>query len=168
VREIGHLRSRNVRSFLMSACMVLLSMVAVGQGSQPGKNEIKLRGQSVEIYYYPAAGQSRGTVLFAPGDGGWHGFAVDIAQQIASASYDVYGLETRRYLQTMKAEIPNPSPELIAQDYRTIGEWIRRRTKQRILLVGWSEGAGMGVVAASTENKDIFAGLVAIGITEVE
>ena len=49
-----------------------------------------LRGQREDVYYYPAAGAARGKILFAPGDGGWRGFAIDIAQTLAGWGYAAY------------------------------------------------------------------------------
>lgn len=132
-----------------------------------GRNKISIRGQQQDIYFLPAngAGPHR-PVLFVPGDGGWRGFAVEMAQQLQSAGYNVFGLDTRHYLQSFTGR-NILSPAQIASDFRQLADWIRQGGSERVLLAGWSEGAGLGLAAAAdSTNKNIFDGLVAIGITE--
>lgn len=132
-----------------------------------GKNWVNVRGQMQEIYYYPAVGSgSRAKVLFAPGDGGWRGFAVEIAEHLQRFGYDVYGLDTRHYLQSFTGGAVL-SPRDIASDFRQISNWIRQGGKERVLLAGWSEGAGLGLAAAADpQSKTAFDGMLAIGLTE--
>jgi pimeloyl-ACP methyl ester carboxylesterase len=145
---------------------VIASIVALAQGVKSGKNRLTVRGQDQDVYFLPANGASRAKVLFAPGDGGWRGFAIDIAKQMQAAGYDVYGLDTRRYLESF-TDSGGLKPADIATDYRAIANWIRSGSKDAVLLVGWSEGAGLGLAAAADkQNKNIFAGLVAVGMTE--
>lgn len=134
---------------------------------QPGKNVVSVRGQQQEVYFYPAArpGAHR-KVLFAPGDGGWRGFAITIAENLAGAGYDVYGLDTRRYLQSFTGSAVLKASE-IASDFRQLAQWAGQGSKERMFLLGWSEGAGLGLAATSEpENREIFAGLVTVGATE--
>ena len=131
-----------------------------------GKNSVVIRGHEQDVYFIPAttAGPHR-KVLYAPGDGGWRGFGITIAENIASTGYDVYGLDTRKYLQSFANA--NLTPADIARDYRSIGEWARESSKDPILVVGWSEGAGLALAATAEDaNRDIFRGVVVIGTTE--
>jgi len=76
-----------------------LSLSTLSFTESTGKKAVTVRGQKQEIYYYPATGAKLNRkVLFAPGDGGWRGWAITIAQQMAGWGYDVYGLDTRTYL----------------------------------------------------------------------
>jgi pimeloyl-ACP methyl ester carboxylesterase len=50
---------------------------------------------------------------------------------------------------------------------RQIVEWIRQGSSEPVVFAGWSEGAGLGLAAASdAANRNAFAGLIAIGMTE--
>jgi fermentation-respiration switch protein FrsA (DUF1100 family) len=52
-------------------------------------------------------------------------------------------------------------------DFRQVAAWANPAPGERISLVGWSEGAGLCLVAAvSEENKRLFSGLVVFGLTE--
>jgi pimeloyl-ACP methyl ester carboxylesterase len=152
------------------AILLLVTMSSVfsfADAAKPGKNKVNVRGQAQDIYYFPAnRGVSHGKVLFAPGDGGWRGFAIDIARQLQNAGYDVYGLDTRHYLQSF-ADGGGLKTSDIPRDFGQLAQWIRQGSKEPVLLVGWSEGAGLALVAASDpQNKTVFAGVVAIGMAE--
>lgn len=55
----------------------------------------------------------------------------------------------------------------IASDFREIARWIVPNGRTRLLLVGWSEGAGLDLAAGADEsNHDIFSGVIAIGTPE--
>ncbi len=135
--------------------------------AQAPKNTVVVRGQAQDVYFFAGAGTGfHPKVLFSPGDGGWRGFAITIAQNLASAGYDVYGLDTRHYLQSFTGN-PGLQPADVAGDFRSLAQWISPDGKQRVLLVGWSEGAGLGLAAAAdVRNRSVFAGLVVIGATE--
>jgi fermentation-respiration switch protein FrsA (DUF1100 family) len=52
-------------------------------------------------------------------------------------------------------------------DFREIARWMTQGTNEPVILVGWSEGAGLCLLAASSEeNKKTFAGLISVGMTE--
>jgi fermentation-respiration switch protein FrsA (DUF1100 family) len=129
------------------------------------KRAIPIRGKPQDVYYYPASSTPpRGKILIAPGDGGWRGFAVDIAQAASSWGYDVYGFDTKHYLESFTSKTTLSESEVM-NDMRSVAFAIRRDDRDRVVFVGWSEGAGLGVLAAAAgENKSTFHGLVAIGL----
>jgi uncharacterized protein len=132
----------------------------------PGRNAVVVHGQAQDIYFYPAQGTTHGTVLFLPGDGGWRGFAIDLAQVMARAGYAVYGLDTKRYLESLNDKTPRHEMDVM-NDFHDIALWITQGQPERISLVGWSEGAGLCLLgAASPEGKNLFTGLVTLGLPE--
>ncbi|MFI5173386.1 MAG: AcvB/VirJ family lysyl-phosphatidylglycerol hydrolase, partial [Terriglobia bacterium] len=90
----------------------LLSLLAVGpaclgQEFTPVKNTWMIRGQKQDIYFIPGSPPMHSPhpkILFAPGDGGWRGFALTIAETMASWGYDVYALDTKRYLESFSGK----------------------------------------------------------------
>lgn len=153
----------------LAICLALL-MPGIGvfaDTPQTGKNKVAVRGQEQEIYFYPGAGSGpHKKVIFAPGDGGWRGFAITIAENMAASGYDVYGIDTRHYLQSFTGSAVL-KPSEIAWDFGDLAAWARQGSRDRVLLVGWSEGAGLGLAAASEpRNHAVFAGLVVLGPTE--
>jgi hypothetical protein len=138
------------------------------QGMRPGKNVYDLRGRQQDVYYYPSARQgqqSLGPVLFAPGDGGWRGFAITMAGKMAGWGYDVYGLDTKRYLESFTDGRKTLSEADVASDFRSLGKWVSPSGGVR--LVGWSEGAGLGLLGVADDpDRKTFNGFVAIGMGE--
>ena len=132
-----------------------------------GKNEVTIRGQRQKVYFYRAQGSGpHRKVLFAPGDGGWRGFAITITEELAKAGYDVYCIDTRRYLESFTGPAPL-SPAQISVDFKQLARWIQQGSQEHILLAGWSEGAGLELAAtADADNRTLFDGLVAIGMPE--
>jgi dienelactone hydrolase len=154
----------------LTACLMAGIFLALPLPSAPakgGKTPVTVRGQSQDVYVYPAdGGQSKGKILFAPGDGGWRGFAVTVAETMAAWGYDVYGLDTKRYLESFTTAKSALQDAQVMADMRAVAEAIRKTPAERPIFVGWSEGAGLGVLAGGPEeNKKVFRGVVAIGLT---
>jgi pimeloyl-ACP methyl ester carboxylesterase len=154
--------------FLAVGTVVLAVWTTVcAENPKPGMNEVIIRGQRQKIYFYSAEGKGKHRkILFAPGDGGWRGFAITITEELARAGYDVYCIDTRRYLQSFTGPAVLSTTD-IASDFNQTARWVEQGTQERLLFVGWSEGAGLGLAAtADAANKTIFGGLVAIGTPE--
>jgi dienelactone hydrolase len=127
-----------------------------------------LRGQQQEIYFYHAtAGEGTPVkVLFLPGDGGWRGFAVDMARAIAGQGYDVYGWDIKTYLTGFTGKTTLSETEMMT-DIREVARWTTQGKPEKVLLAGWSQGAGMVVLAAAApQSEEVYRGVVAIGLPE--
>lgn len=138
-------------------------------GAPPaGRSDLWLRGQRQDLWHLPPSAGAAATpvkVLYFPGDGGWRGFGATMAQNIAAWGYDVYGLDTKRYLSSFTGKTTLTEQEVMA-DFRTVAEAIAPQ-HEKVLLAGWSEGAGLSLLAASApENRNTFFGLAAIGLGE--
>ena len=154
--------------FLTIGAVILAFWTTVcAENPKPGKNEVTIRGQRQTIYFYPAEGTgSHRKILFAPGDGGWRGFAITITEELEKAGYDVYCIDTRRYLESFTGPVVLSTAE-ISSDLNQMARWIQQGGQERLLLVGWSEGAGLGLAAtADAANQTTFEGLAAIGTPE--
>jgi fermentation-respiration switch protein FrsA (DUF1100 family) len=112
--------------------------------------------------------------LYASGDGGWFGAAVDMFRQIAGAGYPVVGFSSRAFL---KIERPRGAPlvsaEQLAAEYDDITAQARIAlgldASSRVVLIGWSRGAAFSVLVASVpKEQDHLLGVVAIGLGEGE
>ena len=113
-------------------------------------------------------------VLYASGDGGWFGAAVDMFRRIADAGYPIVGFSSRAFL---KIERPRGAPLVsaaqLAAEYEDITAQARIALglddSSRVVLTGWSRGAAFSVLVASepTEQEHLL-GVVAIGLGEGE
>ena len=133
-----------------------------------GKNAPVIRGKQQDIYFYPAQGGTRNApkVLFLCGDGGWKGRAIEVAMGMSKAGYDVYGFDTKHYLESFTTDAGALKEEDVQRDLAQIARWMQTRWLERISIVGWSEGAGLGVLAAaSRDNEAVFNGVVTLGLS---
>lgn len=106
-------------------------------------------------------------VVFLPGDGGWRGTAVSMARAISSWGYDVFGFDTKKYLEGFSQDGASLSREQMTADLSVVADRVGSLTKNRVILVGWSQGAGMAVAAASgTQAGGPVRGVVAVGLPE--
>lgn len=130
--------------------------------------QFELRGKSQSLVRLHGAVQDAGVaVIFLPGDGGWRGVAIAMSRNVASWGYDVYGFDTRKYLEAFSENGSKLSTEQLAADVRRVAEEVYQRSRKPVVLVGWSQGAGMAVAAASANggNKAI-RGVVTLGLPE--
>ena len=124
------------------------------------------RAQSI-VRLQPAAGTPRATVVFLPGDGGWRGAAVTMARMIMTWGYDVYGFDTRKYLEVFSQNGTKLSQSQLADDLRVLAAQLRGGSPRPIVFVGWSQGAGMAVAAATGLGvKSPIQGVITLGLPE--
>lgn len=154
-------------TLLMTAALIPLRAEQIRLQLHPGENSVNIRGKEQEVYYIPAkTSPALGTLLFSPGDGGWRGIAVDWAHKMASWGYDVYGIDTLHYLASLGGK-EGLRPEDVTADYAELSN--RLQATKPVVLVGWSEGASLSLLAALGQGAkpSPFAGLVTIGLPEV-
>lgn len=133
-----------------------------------GRASPEIGGRPQEVFFYPGGSEPavRPRVLFVPGDGGMWGQACVIAHTIASWGYDVYALDTKEYLESF-TDGKRLGEDQVMDHFHQLGQWVAGGDGAQVALVGWSEGAGLGLLAAAApQNKGLFCGLVAIGLPE--
>jgi pimeloyl-ACP methyl ester carboxylesterase len=115
------------------------------------------------VYYFSggAGALEHPCVVFLPGDGGWRGWAITVATQVAGWGYDLYGVDTKAYLESFTGKTTLKETDVMA-DIRTVAEAVRGR--RRVALIGWSEGAGLVALAAATPSKGAYTGLITISL----
>lgn len=152
--------------WMWATTLVVGAAIEVAADSlRPGPNVIVLRTQAQTVHYLPGQdGSARGrAVLFLPGDRGWHGFAIDVAQAMADWGYEVYGLDTRRYLESFTGWTALTADD-VARDLVELGRRVGATPQHPITLVGWSEGAGLAVLGASGPDRGALAGVLVFGL----
>jgi len=131
----------------------------------PGRNTLTIRGTKQQIHCFQAkGGRMNRRILYAPGDGGWRGWAIPVAETMATWGYDVCGLDTKAYLKGFTGGTRLTGAE-VTNDLRAVADWMTQGSGERVTLVGWSAGAGLGVLAAAEDSgKSAFSGLVVFGL----
>jgi pimeloyl-ACP methyl ester carboxylesterase len=157
--------SRKIRSNLATVFLLLSFCTGVFASDTPRIEYLTIRGKAQKLYCY-SEHEKNGKILLIPGDRSWHGFPVSVALKLTSWDYGVYGFDTTRYLESYKGK--NKLKEFeVANDLGVISNHILLNKEGKVTLVGWSEGAGLCLLAASSEYRtDRYDGFISIGLTE--
>jgi dienelactone hydrolase len=85
---------------------------------------------------------------------------------MSKAGYDVYGFDTKHYLESFTTETVALKEQDVQRDLAQVAKWMQTRWGERISIVGWSEGAGLAVLAAaSPDNEAVFNGVITLGLS---
>lgn len=125
---------------------------------------LTIRGRSQKLIRVGGKpGKAMATVIFLPGDGGWRGAAISMSESISSLGYEVYGFDTKAYLEEFSRDGLRLTQSQMGEDLRYISRQIRRP----VILVGWSQGAAMSIAAiAGTTVRDDIRGVITLGLPE--
>jgi hypothetical protein len=136
---------------------------------------ITLHGRTLDLHLEAPQGTpaSDVLVLYASGDGGWFGAAVDMFRHIASSGYYAVGFSSKQFMKIDRPKHLTLNPEQVAAEYTQIVDAARNALQlpstTPVLLTGWSRGAALSVLAASARSAPPYAaGVVAIGLAEGE
>lgn len=144
--------------------LVLLPALCLAGGDSLS---ISFRGKEQQLARLRPAAQPPAVVIFLPGDGGWRGRAVEIAGKISSMGYEVYGFDTRKYLEAFSEGGSHLSHAQLASDMCDLARQVRVSAGRPVILAGWSQGAAMAVAAVSSGPPDHgILGVVTIGLPE--
>ena len=133
-----------------------------------------LRNQSFELHLAtPLHPRAAGVlVLYASGDGGWFGAAVDMFRAIGEAGFYAVGLSSRTFLHRKPSGQP-PTVTELAEDYQAIlmraSDALNLPPDHKVVLTGWSRGASLAVLVGGARHAPTnLAGVVAIGLAADE
>jgi pimeloyl-ACP methyl ester carboxylesterase len=150
--------------------LTLVMAAAALAAAKPVREAFVLRGHEQILYHVPAETQQAGkhlSILFIPGDGGWHGAAVDMARMMASLGYEVYGLDVRRYLESFTKGHGALTGDQMAADMEQAVRQVASTGGRPLLLAGWSQGAAMAILtAARMDHKELVSGVLTIALPE--
>ena len=112
-------------------------------------------------------------VLYASGDGGWFGAAIDMFKTAAARGYPAVGFSARAFLRIEQPHHAALDARHLADDYAIILTHARRELRLApetpAILMGWSRGAAFATIAASEATApDRVLGIIAIGLAADE
>jgi type IV secretory pathway VirJ component len=103
----------------------------------------------IELAAQPGAPPSNTFAIMLSGDGGWAGLDKDVAAALTADGIPVIGLDSLRYFWSAR------TPDGLAADLdRMIRYYISRLGKQRVMLVGYSQGADVLPFAVNRLSPD--------------
>jgi pimeloyl-ACP methyl ester carboxylesterase len=148
---------------LRLSCIALIPALMLAGETQTSFS-IRQKEQPITVLTADSSRRDR-AVLFLPGDGGWRGAAISIGQAISGWGYDVYGFDTKHYLEAFTGKSSSLTSDGMRRDLSEVVAWIRSRGARSVIAVGWSQGAGMAVIAALNKGGGV-DGVVTLGLPE--
>jgi hypothetical protein len=137
------------------------------------RDRITLYDHPLELRFSIPKTKNSFLVVYATGDGGWHGLDEQIFDWISAWDYAAVGFSSPKYLQDVEHGKNVTSPVHLAKDYKTIIRFAEKKLgipeSSRIILAGLSRGAGLAIIAAGQgELKPDLAGVVAAALIKEE
>lgn len=167
-------------ALLVLSCSAAVSTLQTG-AQQPRtvtrewSTTVMLHGKPLELHLAaprtPTADHV--VVLYASGDGGWFGAAVDMFHQVARAGYYAVGFSSRAFLKIERPRGSLVTAAQLAAEYEQILAQARSalalEATTRVVLTGWSRGAAFAVLVGSeSAAQDDLLGVIGIGLAEGE
>ena len=137
--------------------------------------ELLLHGKPLTLHLAtPAAAPDPNVlVLYASGDGGWFGTAVDMFHEIGRAGFAAAGFSSRAFLRIDRPRNKTLDPQQLSTEYAEILNRAQKTlglaASSKAVLTGWSRGAAFAVLASGeTPMSARTLGVVAIGLSDGE
>jgi Bacterial virulence protein (VirJ) len=135
--------------------------------------DVPLDTERIEVHLVRAAGTGgrRPLLLYATGDGGWRSADRGLFQHLARWGYPVAGFSARHYLEHLGFEATTRAH--VAEDYGHLIAFAKYALElpgdTPTVLVGFSRGSGLAVVAAGQpELQPLLSGVLAVALTDEE
>ena len=160
---------------LASGCAVHGPLLGDDLGTLERLQTIVLHKRPVELHFARRRGAPSGAplVLYVTGDGGWRGADPLVFRTLVQWGYPSAGMEARGYLDHLGDLDEKATPRRLARDYASILARARHELglapATPVVLVGFSRGAGLAVLAAGQASlRASVAGVVAVALTDEE
>jgi hypothetical protein len=161
---------------LSGGCSAALSTKAPPSAAREFSAEIGLHNEPLTLHLAsPTTPPSASTplVLYASGDGGWFGAAVGMFHTIARSGHPAVGFSTKAFMRIERRWSSPLTAAHVVEGYQQIIAAARAQLRLPpdipVVLTGWSRGAALGVLVASSREADpAVVGLVAVGLAADE
>jgi hypothetical protein len=174
-RPVGPLLAGAVVALALSACVWRAPVSPQAARARAFTASLRLERASIDLHLSspvaPVAPAAPVLVLYASGDGGWFGAAVDMFKQVSQAGYYGVGISARSFMKLDRAHALDV--QSLAANYAQVLDAARKALalppSTQWVLTGWSRGAAFAVLAAAQPNlRSQVRGVVAIGLSEGE
>lgn len=135
--------------------------------------DAQLGTEDIQVQLVRATGTPlpRPLLVYATGDGGWRSADRGLFQHLASWGYPLAGFSARHYLAHLRFEATTPAH--VAADYGDLIAFAKKAldlpAQTPTVLVGFSRGSGLAVVAAGqSELQPFLGGVLAIALSDEE
>jgi len=156
-----------------AACLSRSPTLEPGTPATLFVRDVPLDTEHIEVHLVRAAGAGgrRPLLLYATGDGGWRSADRGLFQHLVRWGYPVAGFSAPHYLRHLGFEATTPAH--VAEDYGRIIAFAKHALElpgdTPTVLVGFSRGSGLAVVAAGQpELQRFLGGVLAVALTDEE
>jgi fermentation-respiration switch protein FrsA (DUF1100 family) len=156
-----------------AACLSRSPTLEPGTRATLFVRDVPLDTERIEVHLVRAAdaGGRRPLLLYATGDGGWRSADRGLFQHLAHWGYPVAGFSARHYLEHLGFEATTRAH--VAEDYGRLIAFAKHELELSgdtlTVLVGFSRGSGLAVVAAGQpELQPFLGGVLAVALTDEE
>ena len=147
--------------------LMLVSLLSAAAAADAQTTEtLNLRGHGQVLHIHGVRGGQ--PVIVSSGDGGWIHLGPHVAQVLAAKGFFVVGFDAKAYLTSFTSGSATLRPEDEPGDYKVLADFAARGSRQRPILVGVSEGAGLSVMAATDPaTRSAIGGVVGLGLPDI-
>ena len=147
---------------LMTLCIIGWLSQAATAGAQT-TDYLTIRGKSQSLKLYGQRGDP--PVVVSSGDGGWIHLGPHVAETLAKNGFFVVGVDVKAYLESFTSGSATLRPEDEPRDYAALAAYAAKGSRQKPILIGVSEGAGLSVLAATDPaTKAAIGGVIGLGL----
>jgi fermentation-respiration switch protein FrsA (DUF1100 family) len=158
----ARVRGSTCLTVLIFACALAPGRVVRAQATET----LAIRGHAQSLKLYGTRGGA--PAIVSSGDGGWIHLAPHVAEVLAAKGFFVVGFDVKAYLESFTSGKATLRPEDEPGDYRLLADFAARGSKQRPVLIGVSEGAGLSVLAATDpQTRPFIAGVLGLGLPDI-
>src|SRR5262245_32451693 len=148
----------------MAAGILLHAAQPAAVGRSTTRLDIRGRAQALQIYGRP----SHAIAIISSGDGGWVHLAPHVAEVLALHGWYVIGFDAKSYLSSFTSGQRALSEHDVQQDYAQLIDVVASNGRDRPVLIGVSEGAGLSVLAATSDTvKRRIQGVLGLGLPDI-
>jgi type IV secretory pathway VirJ component len=151
----------------MRTLMLVMLLAAIAAAADAQTTEtVNLRGHGQSLRLYGSRGGP--PVIVSSGDGGWLHLGPHVAEVLAAQGYFVVGFDVKAYLTSFTSTQAALRPDDEPGDYKVLADFAAIGSRQRPILVGVSEGAGLSVLAATDPaTRAAIGGVVGLGLPDI-
>ena len=150
--------------------LVVLFVVVVAAPCNLGaqtSDTIMLRGRRQTLHLYGRRGAGA-PVIVSSGDGGWIHLGPYVAEFLSARGFFVVGFDAKSYLESFTSGSNAVRAEDEPGDYSALANYAGQGSRERPILIGVSEGAGLSVLAATDpQTQRVIAGVIGLGLPDV-
>jgi len=128
---------------------------------------IVIRGHSQTLHVYGTRGVGA-PIVVSSGDGGWVHLAPHVAEALAAKGFFVVGFDTKDYLESFTSATATLRTQDEPGDFQQLVGYAARGSRDKPILIGVSEGAGLSVLAATDKaTKPLIGGVIGLGLPDL-